>query len=210
MVHGFFCRSVIAGNDGEHRAHRGDQFVCPLGVILDTAVQSAPSPSSEAIACAVAEIDALALDGEPDIEAVATNAGPIAWPTSALFIQVAPAGGMVAASAEVVAVPALLAWWDRDGLVSRITALIQSRSDDENAIASGQRPKMVADLRADLLEVERTECSGVEAAGTDDYRTDTDPRALLGLADCCCVAPHDHRPFRLLHWKCSPRRQGIQ
>ena len=47
-------------------------------------------------------------------------------------------------------------------------------------------------LRADLLAVERLECVAVEADGTDDYRADTDPRALLALADDL-PAPRDER-----------------
>ena len=84
------------------------------------------------------------------------------------------------ANGETVDALALIAWLHRDALRKRVVALIEEQSDDADAIPRDKRPKMITDLRADLLVVELQECAAV----TDDgYRAECDPRAILGLAD---------------------------
>ncbi len=140
------------------------------------AVQTAPLPAADQVKRAVAQIDEMAARGEPLLQ----PDGGIEWPTE--YVQMMVTGAPAAVSREMIDAPALLAWLHRDALRKKITALINEQADDEAAVAPADRPPRLAELRANLLTVERLECAAVEMANTDDYRADCDPRAILGLS----------------------------
>ncbi len=144
-------------------------------------VDTAPPPSADLIKKALEQVDDLARRGEPDLSLLFANAGGVEYPMTDLFLRVS--GSPTAVNGEVADTLALLAWLHRDALRKKVAALITEQADDEAAIAPADKSRRLDALRADLLAVERLECAAVEAAGTDDYRADTDPRALLGLAD---------------------------
>ena len=139
------------------------------------AVQTAPLPAADQVKRAVAQIDEMAARGEPLLQ----PDGGIEWPTE--YVQMMVTGAPAAVSREMIDAPALLAWLHREALSKRITALITEQAD-EAAVAPADKAPRLAELRANLLTVERLECAAVEMAATDDYRADTDPRALLGLS----------------------------
>ena len=141
------------------------------------AVQTAPLPAADQVKRAVAQIDEMAARGEPMLQPT----GEIEWPVTELYLRVS--GSLSAVNGEIIDAPALMAWLHRDALRKRVATLITEQADDRAAIAPADKSRRLAALCADLLAVERLECAAVEAAGTDDYRADTDPRALLALAD---------------------------
>ena len=131
------------------------------------AVETAPLPASDQVKRAVAQIDELAAHGEPVLQ----PDGQIEWPQTDLYLRVS--GSLTAVNGEIIDSAALVAWIHRDALRTKVAALITEQSDDKAAIAPADKPKRLAALRADLLSIERLECAAIEAANSDDYRSDT-------------------------------------
>jgi hypothetical protein len=58
----------------------------------------------------------------------------------------------------------LLAWLHRDALVKAVSAEIDNMADDAHALSDTERQKRAAQLRAELLDLQREECELVEAS----------------------------------------------
>ena len=142
--------------------------------------EAAPVPSGVAKARAVAEIDALAARGAPDVLGLVEGAEGVRWPRTA-------AHGRGGATVAVVDTLGLAAFLHADALKAAVVAEIDRRADDEAALSDEQRATRLADLATAQLAMERQEEAAVEAAAaagfTVERRPDADPRAVLGLAD---------------------------
>jgi hypothetical protein len=151
-------------------------------------VQAAPRPANEVMERLLAEIDTLAERGEPDIEPLFEGSGGIEWPSIPVDILARSIDGApITAHGSSFDALGFLAWLFKPALVKAVTAAAErAHGDDGNAIPTAQRPKMLGQLRASLLELERVEeaaADELEAAGAAvERRADADPRAVLGLS----------------------------
>jgi hypothetical protein len=141
-------------------------------------IESAPFPMSEGIAKIEAAVDALAVNGAPELDGILAGGREIIWPTD---IRLMGEGAM-----SIPDVPALIAWLDPLALKRRLVGeLEEAVGDDKNAIPRSDRPKMVADVRERLLAVERIEeaaISELEETGVEfERREGADPRAVLSV-----------------------------
>jgi hypothetical protein len=135
-------------------------------------LKSAPLTSAELREKIAAEIDRLAVAGVPRIN---LQTGALEW------IDTAPAHTWGTPSA---AARSLLCWLFRDRVVEVCTADLDQ--EIPGAVSAAERPEREAQLRDELLRLERIEVALVDrgvAAGLDvHYRADCDPRAVLQIA----------------------------
>jgi hypothetical protein len=161
-------------------------------------ILTAPRPAAEVMEQALREIEALAERGVPDFSALFDGSGGIDWPTTAadLMVRSGTDGMPAPAHGSNVDVLGLLAWLFKPQLVKAITAAVEDAEIGGEPIPSAQRPKLAAQFRASLLEVERIEeaaAEELEAMGvTVERRVDADPRAVLGLSS---ALPPPHKDF---------------
>lgn len=147
--------------------------------------RSAPYPSSHAKAQMRAEIERLATLGQPDVSALIELDGKIAWPIQNLQSRVYNSEAGATAFAETPDTLALVAWLHRDALIAALDREIATEADDAAALSHEAREKAEAEVMADLLAIERDECSLTWAAQTRgfpiEHRSDCSPLALLGV-----------------------------
>jgi hypothetical protein len=78
---------------------------------------------------------------------------------------------------------ALVAWLDRDTLIKRLDAEIDTEADDGSALTHEQRQQREATVMADLLDIERQEAaltwSVMEQGLPVEFRPDISPIAIL-------------------------------
>lgn len=81
---------------------------------------------------------------------------------------------------------ALLAWLQKDELIRRIDAAIDAEADDATAISEEDKKQRIAQIKSEILVIEREECADIEAAASVGqviaFRDDTSPEAVLGIA----------------------------
>ncbi|MGV7218266.1 hypothetical protein [Bradyrhizobium sp. UFLA05-112] len=168
-------------------------------------VQSAPRTSSEAIADARAQIEALAQRGEPDFSALIEVGGAIGWPQ---VQQRLPLVGLAineegearltgVAQGEVIDQTALNAWFDTDKWLAKAEKRIREQCDDKVALSQQDRAEKLAEIASDQLEAERAECALIWKLQRDgqavEFRDDADIRAVLGIS--LEVDDRPQRPF---------------
>lgn len=90
-------------------------------------------------------------------------------------------GGSGFSASEVVDTAALFAWLHRDELIKRLEQQIDA-GNHTDAMTDEQRSARRKSLAIELLEVERQEVALVQDSSGFDYRSDTNPIALLCLA----------------------------
>jgi hypothetical protein len=80
---------------------------------------------------------------------------------------------------------ALFAWMHKESLIKRLDAEIAAEADDKAALSHEERQRREAEVRADILAVERDEASLTWQAQAESlpvkHRADINPLALLGL-----------------------------
>jgi hypothetical protein len=139
-------------------------------------VRQAPPPASEITAAVRAQVEALAERGKPLI----TGDGIVTWPHR---IDLLPAAESYL-SVRVDDTLALTAWLHKDALIAALTREIEARTASGKAMSAEQRTAKLEELGAALLAAEREDVTLVFASnGAILPRPDTDPRAVLALAD---------------------------
>ena len=96
---------------------------------------------------------------------------------------------------------ALVAWLHRDALIERLDAEIDSEADDKSALSHAERERQAAEVQADLLATERTECAAVWLAWSQNLPVEFRPDTKSGCAaqrDACrragnAIAGVEHR-----------------
>lgn len=154
------------------------------------AVLGAPLPSRMAIGLAHRQIDELAARGRPNVESLLYGAGT--------FEFAKQFGGQVLAGSDephIVNLPqvfdgeATACWAFGDHLKKILAREIEAKADDARALTPEQREVRVRELKAELLSIERQEEALITAATNERIviyrRPDSDPRAVLSLADNC-------------------------
>jgi hypothetical protein len=152
-------------------------------------VRSSPYTSAEAKALAADQINKLADAAEPDVSCCVELLAPIQFMTTRTRTLASSADPKLAPSivhTETHDALGLVAWLFRDQLVAKIEVSIDEIADDPAALSAKERQVREAQILADMLEIERSECSLIRAAEargeTIDFRVGTSPLALLGVA----------------------------
>jgi len=147
-------------------------------------IRSAPFPSSYCKQRMRAQIEALAMQGAPDVANLIEHDRPIVWPTQRVQSQVFSADPALA-FAEIEAAVPLIAWLFKDALIKRLDAEIDTEADDATALSHVEREKREAEVMGDLLATERDEAALTWAALEQklpvEHRADISPVALLGV-----------------------------
>jgi hypothetical protein len=78
---------------------------------------------------------------------------------------------------------AILAFLQPELLLSKMEEAITAGTSDEEALTDTERTSRIADIKADLLAIERNEEAFIELCGTEVLRRpDADIRAVFGLS----------------------------
>ncbi|WP_448041103.1 hypothetical protein [Bradyrhizobium liaoningense] len=148
-------------------------------------IRCAPHPSAARKAAMVEQVAGWVEQGRPDAAASIEHGAPITWPLANCRFDVHNAGPGAIAFGQLVDVVAFMAWWDRQGMIERLSAELDAVADDDAALSDEERREQEAQTLADLLAVEREECRLVEIAQMQglpaDFRADADPRAILQI-----------------------------
>ena len=167
-------------------------------------IESAPFPSSYAKQRMREQIEALAMQGEPDVTNLIEHDGKIDFQMQRVTSEV-HAEKRALAFTEVLDAAALVAWVIKDALVKRLDAKIAAEADDPAALSHEARQQREAEVQGDLLAVERDEAALVWQAQQSllpvEHRSDISPLALLGLQ--LITAP------RATNGPSSPERAGF-
>jgi hypothetical protein len=156
-------------------------------------VQAAPVPSGTVKQRVRDQVTALAERGCPNVGHAVEIGAAVAFPAPVvradLFGHAAAEGAprlVGFAQAAHVDPVALVAWLFPDRLAERLEAEVDALADDSAALTDEERAAREAELRAQLLELERAEEVLVELAERDGTqvarRPDADPRAVLHLS----------------------------
>jgi hypothetical protein len=150
-------------------------------------VNSAQWPISVAEAAARELIERRADAGAPDLDAAIEHGLPISFATTRLTALVHNATPGAVTYIEAEDAVGLICWLFRKELLAKISAGFREIGDDKHALDQQQREEMLATISADSLAAERTECALIwHAEQRDgeiiDFRSDTTPAAVLGLA----------------------------
>jgi hypothetical protein len=164
----------------EGRRRRGRELQADLHRI-----RSSPWPSALAKQRMRERIGQLAESGRPFVECAVEHNEPIPFPAQNHQVRILNGDPSLIGFAELPDTLALLAWLHRDALIAALDREIDAVADDPNSMNHEQRQKAEAQVRADLLAVEREECVLIEIGQAQglpvEYRSDCDPRAILGF-----------------------------
>jgi hypothetical protein len=145
-------------------------------------IESAPFPSSYCKQRMVAQIEALAVRGAPNVANLIEHDGKIEFATLRVQAEVFAEKRALAFSEQADAL-ALFAWLHKDALIKRLDAEIDAESDDAAALSHADREVRTAEVMGDLLAVERDEAWCVWRAIDErlpvEHRSDISPLALL-------------------------------
>jgi hypothetical protein len=157
-------------------------------------IESAPFSSGYAKQRMRAQIEALAMQGAPDVSDLIEHDRQIIFPTRPVQSDVVGSATAALAFAELDAAVPLIVWLHRDAIVKRLDAEIDAESDDAAALSHDERAKRLAEAQGDLLACERDEAWWVwqaqEAQGLPvEHRADCSAQAIL---QCMAVAAPKH------------------
>jgi hypothetical protein len=147
-------------------------------------VTSAPLPSADAKKLVRGIVDELATMGAPNVSNLLDGIPQISWPIETPAHSRPVIGGHVVLGNENRGMLNFLAWLFPEQLAKRLQDEVELIADDSEALSPAERRVKEADLREQLLEMERIEEAIIEAIGPScPRRPVADPRAVLGLAD---------------------------
>jgi hypothetical protein len=136
-----------------------------------------------------AQIEALAKRGRINFSRLIETGGPIIFPEQRHSFE---AHGFVAqenaprihatVGANLPDVLAMVAFLQPELLLKKMEEAIAAGTSDEEALTEAERTTRIADIKADLLAIERNEEAFVELCGTEVLRRpDADVRAVFGI-----------------------------
>ncbi|MGZ5234158.1 MAG: hypothetical protein ACXWC3_29450 [Burkholderiales bacterium] len=148
-------------------------------------IQSAPYPSSYAKQRMREMVEALAMQGAPNVASLIEHDRPIEWARRQVQSEVRGGDRLALGFAEVPDTVALLAWLHRETLIKKLDGEIASESDDAASMSHEARQKAEAEVIGDLLDIERQEAELTWMAQAErlpiEHRDDINPVALLGV-----------------------------
>jgi hypothetical protein len=117
-------------------------------------IASQPYPSSWAKERMRAEVEAQAMQGEPDCTALLEHGLEIKWPVRRVEVTVFNAQPGAVGYAEIPDMLAIEAWRNKEAIIKQLTALIDAESDDKAALSQADRELRTAEVLGDLAEIE--------------------------------------------------------
>jgi hypothetical protein len=152
-------------------------------------IRTAPRKSADVKTEIRREVEELAERGAPDVRRLLQHREPISWPQHNqrldVYALVRTEGGAAAVDGQAAGMLfdplGLAAWLDKDTLIRKLEAAVDSAADDSDALSENERIGRETTALTRLLELERTEAGLAEAAG-ELVRPDIDPRAFFNLA----------------------------
>ncbi|GAB9242100.1 hypothetical protein [Bradyrhizobium diazoefficiens] len=148
-------------------------------------IRHAPHPSAARKAAMIAQVDGWAQQGRPDAAASIEHGEPITWPLASHRFDVYNVGPGAVAFGEFVDLVAFTAWWDREGMIERLSVELDAAADDAAALGDQERREQEQQVLADILSTEFEECRLVALAQSQglpaEYRPDCDARAVLAI-----------------------------
>ena len=146
-------------------------------------IASAPFPSSWAKQAMRQQVEALAARGEPDVSVLVERGANIVWPTTQVQVTVFNAQPGAVGYASMPDTLAIETWRNKEALIKRLDAEIDSEADDQAALTHEARQEREAEVMGDLLAVERDESWLVWAAMARslpvEHRNDCAAQAIL-------------------------------
>jgi hypothetical protein len=140
-----------------------------------TTIDAAPLPASELTPQIERMVDGLAV--APELDDLVVGGREIAWPTRMQFT-----GSGAFHTADPVA---LLCWLFPGEVKDRLLGELEKIASGDDAIATSDKPALVAGVREQLLILERSEEAAIaelEASGIEfERRPEADPRAVLSI-----------------------------
>jgi hypothetical protein len=168
-------------------------------------IESAPFPSSHAKAQMRAQIEALAMQGAPDVTNLIEHDGKIIWPTRRVQVDIFNAQPGAVGFVELPDMLALDAWRHKSDLIAALDAEINTEADDPASLSHADRELRTAEAMADLLEIERQEAALIWTAQAQglpcEFRHDMNQLAILQLR-LVTVVPTNGQAS-------SPEREGF-
>lgn len=155
-----------------------------------TAAENAPAPASELKSRFIAELDAIAAKGAPQVNHTARAGSPVNL-AAALRMKHEPVS-LPGADAPHFALAgdagaSFFAWLHRDLIAERITSMIDAAAPATGALTDDERDARFTEISARRLEIERQEealLCAMEAEGRRvERRRDADPRAILEVLE---------------------------
>lgn len=152
-------------------------------------VEMAPPPKAILKAQAEAQIEALAKQGTPQLtitpEGISVKFRPKEYTPNFGMSAASDNGGVPFASNSPEFAAALLAFLHPAILISRVWKIIDGLPENKNAMTVERKRERLADIRGNLQQLERWECSMVDRANDEgievSHRVDADARAVLGI-----------------------------
>jgi hypothetical protein len=147
-------------------------------------LRSAPLPLAEVWPKIAAEVERQAEAGRPGVLQCIEQGRDIEWPRAAVEVKTYRPDLHGAITVHLNDGFALQMWLNKPAILKRLRAELEDVADEANAIGTAERREREAELRAEILEVERGDVDLVEAsAGAVAHRPaeQIDPRALLGV-----------------------------
>ena len=149
-------------------------------------VLSAPPPSSQVKTAMRAQVAALAERGRPNYLGAIEAGQPIKFPELQIQSQVATAAGIGISYQSAPDMLGLFCWLHGEEIIAGMEADINELADDAGALSDDEKARREQELRAAILDAERSEEAAIEALELSGApvarRPDCDPRAVLNLA----------------------------
>ncbi len=147
-------------------------------------ISSACFPSAHCRARMRAMVEALAMQGAPDVANLIEHDREIIWPTQRVQSQVFNTETPAAVGfATVPDALALMAWLHRDALIAALDREIATESDDAASLSHAEREKRLSEVQQDLLFAEYEEAAltwtALEQGLPAQHRADCSPLAIL-------------------------------
>jgi hypothetical protein len=145
-------------------------------------ISSSPFPSSYCKQRMRAQVEALAMQGAPNVSALIEIDGKVEFQTQRLQSEV-HAERRLLAFAQVPDTLALTCWLHKDALIAALDREISTESDDPNSLSHEAREMAEAEVMSDLLLTERDICSLIWRGQADglpvEFPADISPLAIL-------------------------------
>ncbi|SDG35316.1 hypothetical protein SAMN05216338_10014 [Bradyrhizobium sp. Rc2d] len=146
-------------------------------------VRCAPHPSAVRKAAMIAQVEALAEQGRPDAASSIECGEPIRWPLERFQCDIFNVAPGAIGFGQLTNVVAFMCWWDREGMIKRLSGEIDECADDASALDAKSRAEKESEVLADILAASREECLLIALAQSQGlpvaYRPDCDLRAIL-------------------------------
>ena len=168
-------------------------------------IESSPFPSAYCKQRLRDQITTLAERGRPSVSRLVEHDGNVDFANEHRSVPII-AGSKEAPVTAICAwqqsdALALFAWLHRDELLKRLDEEIDAEADDDSALSHADRERRAAEVQADLLATERTECAAVLMAWSQNLPVEFRPTPIRSRCSTWCLSSRSQRnhPGRALN-----------